>query len=67
MMDLYCTLIKDAAGDIMVESIVTLQVDRHVASHPCGVLVVVVDCKDTGGIIACSSSGIIVNGKNKQD
>ena len=60
MVDLYSTCIKDAAGDVTVESIVTLQVDRCVASHPCGVLAVAVNCKDTGRIIACSSSGIIV-------
>ena len=65
MVDLYSTCIKDAVGDVTVGSIVTLQVDRCVASHPCGVLAIVVDHKDTGGIIACSSSGIIVNGKQK--
>ena len=65
MVDLYSTSIKDAAVDVMVGSVVTLQVDRCVASHPCEVLAIVVDCKDTGGIITCSSSGIIVNGKHK--
>ena len=65
MVDLYSTGIKDAAVPETVGSVVTLQVDSRVASHPCGLLAIVVNCKDTGRIIACSSSGIIVNGKNK--
>ena len=47
----------------------TLQVDRRVASFPFprGVIAVVVECKETGGIIACTEAGIITNGHSKKE
>ena len=58
--------LKEAAEEVTIGSVVTIWVDRRVATHPRGVVAIVVDKKLTGGIIACSSAGIIVNGKTRR-
>lgn len=49
--------------------VVTIYVDPRVASHARGVTAVVVACsnKGAGGIIACTSKGIIVNGTTRNE
>ena len=60
------SILKMSAG-VTIGSVVTIHVDRRVASHPRGVIAVVFDFKEsTGGIIACSESGIICNGMSKK-
>ena len=51
---------------VTVASVVTVFVDRQVASHARGVLAIVVEKKDTGAVIACSEAGIITNGQGKK-
>ena len=58
--------VKETAEEVTIGSVVTLLVDRRIATHPRGVVAIVVDKKNTGGIIACSSAGIIVNGKTRK-
>ena len=60
--------LKQLGKEVRVGSIVTLHVDKRVASHAHGVTAVVVNCNtNTGGIIACTSAGIIVNGMGKKE
>lgn len=60
--------LQQLGKDVRRGSMVTLHIDRRVASHARGVTAVVVDCcPNTGGIIACSSKGIIVNGVGKKE
>ena len=41
-------------------------VDPRVASHARGVVAIVINSKETGGILACADGGCIVNGKTKR-
>ena len=41
--------------------------DPRVASHDCGVVAIVVNSKELGGILACADGGCIVNGKTKKE
>ena len=60
--------LKQLGKEVKRGSMITLHVDPRVASHARGVTAVVVDClPDTGGVIACSSKGIVVNGKGKKE
>ncbi len=58
--------IKDAVKGVTVGSFVTIWFDPLVSVHARGILAIVADAQDTtGGIIACSGAGIIVNGKDR--
>lgn len=60
--------LKQLGKEVKRGSMITLHVNPRVASHACGVTAVVVDClPDTGGVIAYSSKGIIINGKGKKE
>lgn len=60
--------LKDIGSNVEPGAVVTLYVDPRVASHARGVTAVVVACcKDTGGILACSPKGIIVNGTTRKE
>lgn len=60
--------LKDIGSKVEPGAVVTLYVDPRVASHARGVTAVVVACcKDTGGILACSPKGIIVNGTTRKE
>ena len=62
----YADSLKQSAMKVTVASVVTVFVDRRVASHARGVLAIVVEKKDTGAVIACSEAGIITNGQGKK-
>ena len=63
----YKASIEEKVKGVAVGSVVTIWVDPRVAAHARGILAIVVDVKVTGGIIACSAAGIIVNGKGKKE
>jgi hypothetical protein len=58
---------KDAARAVTVGAVVTIWVDPRVASHAHGVMAIVFAVKETGGILACSDGGVIVNGVTKKE
>ncbi len=49
----YKESMKDYASNVSFEDIVTIWVDSWVASHAQGVVTIVVNSKETGGILAC--------------
>lgn len=58
--------LKQRGSQVACGSVVTLYIDARVASHARGVTAVVVRCNtDTGGIIACTAKGIVVNGTTR--
>lgn len=60
--------LQQLGKEVRVGSIVTLHVDSRVASHARGITAVVVNCNNnSGGIIACTSAGIVVNGMAKKE
>jgi hypothetical protein len=63
----YNDSMKDAARAVTVGAVVTIWVDPRVASHARGVMAIVYAAKETGGILACSDGGIIVNGMTKKE
>lgn len=67
MMERHAKSLQLLGMEVQPGSVVTLYIDPRVASHARGVTAVVVDCRtDTGGIVACSSKGIIINGSSRQ-
>ena len=58
---------KDRASNVSFGDVVTIWVDPRVHSHAHGVVAIVVNSKETGGILACANGGCIVNGKTKRE
>ena len=58
---------KDAARAVTVGAVVMIWVDPRAASHARGVMAIVFAAKETGGILACSDGGVIVNGITKKE
>ncbi len=63
----YTDTMKERASNISFEEVVTVWVDPWVTSHAQGVVAIVVNSKESGGILACADGGCIVNGKTKRD
>ena len=63
----YTRTMKERASNISFGDMVTVWVDPRVASHAQGVVAVVVNSKETGGILACADGGCIVNGKTSEN
>jgi hypothetical protein len=57
---------KECASNISFGDVVTIWVDPRVASHARGVIAIVVNSKELGGILACADGGCIVNGKKQE-
>jgi small ligand-binding sensory domain FIST len=62
----YANSLQQSAENVTQASVLTVFVDQQVASHAHRVLVIVVERKSTGAIIACSEAGIITNGLGKK-
>ena len=48
---------KEHSNNISFGDVVTVWVDPRVASHARGVVAIVINLKETGGIIACADGG----------
>ena len=48
---------KEHASNVSSGDVVTVWVDPRVASHARGVVTIVVNSKETGGILACADGG----------
>ena len=62
----YTDTMKECGSNILFGDVVTVWVDPRVASHARGVVAVVVNSEELGGILACADGGCIVNGKTKK-
>ena len=62
----YKDTMKEHASNISFGNIVTICVDPRVAFHAQGVVAIVVNSKESGGILACADGGCIVNEKKKR-
>lgn len=58
---------KDHASNVSFGDVVTIWVDPRVASHAHGVVAIVVNLTEIGGILAFANEGCIVNGKTKRE
>jgi hypothetical protein len=58
---------KERGSNISFGNVVTVWVDPRVASHARGVVAIVVNFKESGGILACPDGGCIVNRKTKKE
>lgn len=63
----YKETMKERGSNISFGDVVTVWVDPRVASHARGVVAIVVNSKESGGILACADGGCIVNGKTKKE
>ena len=62
----YANSLQQSTENVTQALVVTVFVDRQVASHAHGVLTIVVERNSTGAFIACSEAGIIANEQNKK-
>ena len=58
---------KVHASNVSFGDVVTIWVDPRVASHARGVVSIVVNLTETGGVLACANGGCIVNGQTKRE
>ena len=58
---------KERGSNISFSDVVTVWVDPRVASHARGIVAIVFNSKESGGILACADGGCIVNGKTKKE